>query len=244
MTKTEIKNLLQLLHSSDSKNALLGINIVWGIEEIPESLQLALGLRFCLDADEAVREEAQELLVERLGVKRKTVLVESFLALLKAHRQRHPLFNQPLYSAISPKEMLKSFNEQRSKYAPIIELNTFYLDLYLRAGIYWSYEVKNRPSEEAYFFFEDVLQSFPHHPYALFGLAKKYEKDFKNPAKAIEAYQCFLRHHPSLSPSEKMMTDYSVSAYLDLPTSFNAYQSIARIFQNELQDYEKALAYY
>ncbi len=243
MTEAEIKNLLQLLHSNDPQNALLAINILWGFEEMPKTLQLALGFRCYLDTDEGVRIEADELLKERLGVEGKVALTKSFLALLKAHRKRDSLFNQPLYAVLSHQDMLDEYCEQHTEFAPIVLLHPYYLSLYVKAGIYWTCEVKKKPSKN-HLFFEDILQWIPNHSYSLFGLAKRHETEFKNSAKAIDAYQLFLKHHPNLSPTEQMMTDYSVSIYLDLPTSFNAYQSIAHIFQDQLQDHKKALVYY
>lgn len=243
MTETEIKNLLQLLHSKDSQNALLAINILWGIEEIPKTLQLVLGFRHYLDSDERVRKEADELLKERLGIDGKVALIKSFLALFKAHRRRDSLFNQPLYSVMSSQDMLDEFDEQHNNFAPLVSLHPYYLSLYVKAGIYWTYEVKTHLTK-THLFFEDILQWIPNHPDSLFELAKKYEKEAKEPVKAIEAYQKFLKYHPNLSPTKQMMTDYSVTVYLDLPTSFNALQGIAHILQHQLQDYKQALTYY
>jgi len=243
MTQTELKNTLQLLHSNDPQNAILAINILWGFEDIPKPLELALGLVCYLERDEGVVAEAIAFLTERLGKQGLSTLTKRLLVLVKAHKNRHALLRQPQYAVLSDDEMLEAFCEQHSDYAPIVLLHPFYLSLYLKAGIYWNYEAKIT-SPKSNVFFEDVLQFDSKHPYALFGMAYHYEKQQNQAQKAIESYRKFLLFHPDLEVDEQMMEDYQVQVYLDLPTSFKAYLRIAQIYKDSLQDYEQAIAYY
>ena len=243
MTQTEIKNVLQLLHSKDPQNALLAINILWGFEAIPKTLHLALGLICYLEKDEGIVSEAEALLVERLEKKGLIELTKSLLVLVKAYKNSHALLRQPQYAVLSAQQMLEAFYVQHTDYAPIIPLHPHYLQLYLKAGIFWNYEVKDT-SPKASVFFEDVLQFDSQHPYALFGAAYHYENQQKQALKAIEGYQQFLQFHPNLEVSKQMMQDHQISVYVDLPTSFNAHQRIAQLLKDPLQDYQQAINYY
>lgn len=243
MNETEIKNLLRLLHSEDGQNALLAVSMLWGFEMLPKSLQLALGLICYLEKDEGIVVEAEDLLQERLGQKGKTELTKSLLVFVKASSEYHMLLRHPQYAMLSEEDFLEAFETEHEHYREIMALHPYYVQLYLKAGIYWNYKSKTK-SLLTEIFFSDLLQFESNHPYALFGQAEFTSKKKQQPQKAIQQYQQFLTQYPKLSVSNQMMKDYSIAEYLELPTSFNAFQHIARLYYAELEEYHQAIAYY
>ena len=239
--------LLQLLCSNDSRNVLLALHFFEGMEDISDSLQIAIGLCYFMNESD-IAGQAKAILQRYMGEEKFVRLTEGLSILARADFVKYSMKvwrlekNQVIKK---PESALKIFYQFRYQYAKIIPLHPYYLNLYLKAGIFFLYQVKifNKESRQL---IESVLQYYPKHPYALFNMGYHHQCSKKHPSQALQYYQLFLKHYPNLSPDTAMKNMYKNFNHLNLnfPTTFNAYQNIGYLYQYQLEDNAKAIDYY
>ncbi len=246
MTEKETKNLLQLLCSKDAGNILLALQIMEGLEKIPNSIQFVLGL-YCFSKDRDIALSTKILLEKFIDSEKYRVLMDSLVAFVKANRlvDDSTMGYDVTYHKLSNRQCLQKYKDCHALYVSLIPAHSYLLEWYLKAGVFWTYESKVTSSETR-LFFEGILQFYPTHPYALFGLGFHYRCNQCEPEKAIEYYQLFLKHHSNLIPDDEMETLYRAAVFLevDFPTTFNAYQHLAYLYHHQLEDHPKAIDYY
>jgi len=245
MTQNELDQVLQLLCSEDSANQLLALQILQGFKEMPIALQFVV-CQLCYSGEKSVVDEANTLLQERITIKGFQILDSELLVFTYADQNKHATLHKSYhYRKLPQKKALHLYSKQHSFYTPLIPKHAYYLDCYLQAGIFWTYESQIFSSKKR-LFFESVLQFYPTHPYALFGLGDYYRSNQSYLDKSITYYQKFLAHHPNLFPSDEMHSFYKSVAFseIDLPTTFNAFQHLAYLYHYQLENPAKAIDYY
>lgn len=239
------KKLIQLLCSEDYENILLALQLFEGIEEIPSHLQFALSL-VGFSRIEILAETAKKLLKKRVDSDRFGMLKKSAWVLANGDSDKLTVSTQ--YSdgvKVHKDEALKTFYDNQANYNTLLSIHPYFIDLYLKSGNFWMYHAKIFTKETAVFF-EAILHYFPTHPYALFSLAHHAYCSENQSKKAIQYYQFFLTHHSNLLPDEQMNSIYKPFFYLkiDFPTTFNAYQNIAKCYLYLWKNYATAIKYY
>lgn len=237
------QNLLQLLLSKDSSNVFLALEILKNFREIDLPIQTILGL-LAFSRKQEITLEAENTLIRFISKKQLDNLIDSLLVF----KNTHGLFehNSPLeVKRKSVNHAIAPYFNHHEQYKTLIPLNNYFLHLYLRTGIFGTTHCKEKyPLFKI--FYEAVLQYYPTHPYALFGLANYYRTKDQQAEKCLFYYNTFIENYPNLRPNQEVIDLYKTATFnqVDLPTTFNAHQHLANYYQFNDKNYPVAIAHY